>query len=73
MILSEHDLLVLNQQLTLMLNAAPETLFNATSAQELSRVAVSTGFTPTRGQFIERVKERPHTTLLQWIIHLGTL
>ena len=51
--------------------SAYETPFDATVAQVLAPVAEATGFL-TKGGFMEAIRDRPVSTMLQWALLLGS-
>lgn len=62
----------LNEAIQLMLRGtAYETPFSEDVIQRVARVANSTGFATT-GAFYERARNNPFSTLLQFIVYVGT-
>lgn len=50
---------------------APQQVFDAGLAERLAPVAVASGFIANKGAFLEAVKLRPLTTLIDWVAYMG--
>ena len=53
------------------LHGAPELPFDSTVIERVAAVAVSSGFVSSNGEFEERAKNSPITTLLEFAAYLG--
>ena len=52
------------------LGSAPKYPLDATQSERLARVASAVGFATT-GAFLERVKDKPLATLVEWILQIN--
>ena len=49
------------------LKGAPEMPFDTAVAERLAPIAVFSGFVPDTGTFVQKVRDYPITTLLEWL------
>jgi hypothetical protein len=63
----------LTKAINLMLQGqAYETPFDERVAETVARVAVSSGFLETDGAFLESIRNNPISTLLEFVLYIGT-
>lgn len=45
--------------------------FDAQVSQQVALVAKSSGFTKTTGEFLNRIRDNPYSTMLQFVAYVG--
>ena len=55
------------------LKGAPEIPFDAAVAERLAPFAVASGFVASTGEFVQRVRDYPISTLLEWLLYSGQI